>query len=129
MLLIVDEVICGFGRIGTWFGHDGSGVRPDLVTMAKGITSAYFPLAATVVDDEIFDAFPSDPADAGRLRHINTFAGHPAGCAVALETLAIMEEERLVERSASGRRRRCSPACRTRSATTRSSATSAAAGC
>jgi taurine-pyruvate aminotransferase len=100
VLLIVDEVICGFGRTGTWFGHDGSGVRPDIVTMAKGITSAYFPLAATVVSEEIFEAFPADPADAGRLRHINTFAGHPAGCAVALETLALMEEERLVVRSA-----------------------------
>jgi adenosylmethionine-8-amino-7-oxononanoate aminotransferase len=100
VLLIVDEVICGFGRTGTMFGHDGSGVRPDLVTMAKGITSAYIPLAATVVSDEIFAAFPTDPGDAGRLRHINTFGGHPAGCAVALETLAIMEEEGLVERSA-----------------------------
>ena len=100
VLLVVDEVICGFGRVGTMFGHDASGVRPDIVTMAKGITSAYFPLAATVVDDAIFAAFPTDPADTGRLRHINTFAGHPAGCAVALETLAIMEEERLVERSA-----------------------------
>ena len=68
--------------------------------MAKGITSAYIPLAATVVSDEIFAAFPADPADAGRLRHINTFGGHPAGCAVALETLAIMEEEGLLERSA-----------------------------
>jgi taurine-pyruvate aminotransferase len=100
VLLIVDEVICGFGRTGTMFGHDGTGVRPDLVTMAKGITSAYVPLAATVVSDEIFAAFPADPADTGRLRHINTFGGHPAGCAVALETLAIMEEERLCERSA-----------------------------
>jgi taurine-pyruvate aminotransferase len=100
VLLIVDEVICGFGRIGEWFGHQASGVRPDLVTMAKGITGAYFPLAATVVADEIFAAFPADPASAGRLRHINTFAGHPAGCAVALETIAIMEEEGLVERSA-----------------------------
>ena len=68
--------------------------------MAKGITSAYIPLAATVVSDEIFAAFPSDPTDSGRLRHINTFGGHPAGCAVALETLAIMEEEQLCERSA-----------------------------
>ena len=99
VLLIVDEVICGFGRVGKMFGHDDTGVRPDVVTMAKGITSAYVPLAATVVDEEIFAAFPSDPADAGRLRHINTFGGHPAGCAVALETLAIMEEEGLVERS------------------------------
>jgi taurine-pyruvate aminotransferase len=100
VLLIVDEVICGFGRVGEWFGHEASAVRPDLVTMAKGITGAYFPLAATVVADEIFGAFPADPSSAGRLRHINTFAGHPAGCAVALETIAIMEEEGLVERSA-----------------------------
>ena len=100
VLLIVDEVICGFGRVGAWFGHEASGVRPDLVTMAKGITSAYVPLAATVVDDAVFDAFASDQGDAGRLRHINTFGGHPAGCAVALETFAIMEEEGLLERSA-----------------------------
>ena len=100
VLLIVDEVICGFGRTGAMFGHERAGIRPDLVTMAKGITGAYIPLAATVVSDEIFGAFPADPADAGRLRHINTFGGHPAGCAVALETLAIMEEERLLERSA-----------------------------
>ncbi len=100
VLLIVDEVICGFGRTGTWFGHEQAGVRPDIVTMAKGITGAYIPLAATVVDQEIFGAFPADPADSGRLRHINTFGGHPAGCAVALETIAIMEEERLLERSA-----------------------------
>ncbi|MEZ0291342.1 MAG: aminotransferase [Solirubrobacteraceae bacterium] len=101
VLLICDEVICGFGRTGAWFGHERAGVRPDLVTIAKGITGAYFPLAATVVSDEIFAAFPADPADEGRLRHINTFGGHPGGCAVALETLAIMEEEGLLERSAS----------------------------
>jgi taurine-pyruvate aminotransferase len=99
-LLIVDEVICGFGRTGEWFGYERSGVRPDIVTMAKGITSAYVPLAAAVVDEEIFAAFPSAGGDPGRLRHINTFGGHPAGCAVALENIAIMEEERLVERSA-----------------------------
>jgi taurine-pyruvate aminotransferase len=93
-------VICGFGRTGTWFGHEHSDVRPDIVTMAKGITGAYIPLAATVVDQDIFGAFPADPADTGRLRHINTFGGHPAGCAVALETIAIMEEEQLLERSA-----------------------------
>ena len=110
VLLICDEVICGFGRTGTWFGHERAGVRPDIVTMAKGITGAYFPLAATVVSDEIFAAFPADPADTGRLRHINTFGGHPAGCAVALETLAIMEEEGLLERSASRRRRPAAPA-------------------
>jgi adenosylmethionine-8-amino-7-oxononanoate aminotransferase len=100
VLLIVDEVICGFGRTGTWFGHDASGVRPDIVTMAKGITSAYFPLAATVIGEDVYAAFAADGGDAARLRHINTFGGHPAGCAVALENIAIMEEEGLVERSA-----------------------------
>jgi adenosylmethionine-8-amino-7-oxononanoate aminotransferase len=100
VLLIVDEVICGFGRTGTMFGYEPSGVRPDIVTMAKGITSAYIPLAAAVVDEEIFAAFPATGGDPGRLRHINTFGGHPAGCAVALENIAIIEEEGLVERSA-----------------------------
>ena len=100
VLLIVDEVICGFGRTGHWFGYDPSGVRPDIVTLAKGITSAYIPLAATVVTEDIFAAFPAAGGDLGRLRHINTFGGHPAGCAVALENIAIMEEEGLVERSA-----------------------------
>ncbi len=100
VLLILDEVICGFGRTGTWFGHEPSGVRPDIVTMAKGITSAYFPLAATVVSGEVYAAFDADGEDLGRLRHINTFGGHPAGCAVAMENLAIIEEEDLVQRSA-----------------------------
>jgi putrescine---pyruvate transaminase len=100
ILLVSDEVICGFGRTGEWFGHQASGIRPDIVTMAKGITSAYVPLAATVTTDEVFAAFTSDGADLGRLRHISTFGGHPAGCAVAVENLAIMEEEGLVARSA-----------------------------
>ncbi|MGI8413857.1 MAG: aminotransferase [Solirubrobacteraceae bacterium] len=99
VLLIVDEVICGFGRTGTLFGHEPSGVRPDIVTMAKGITSAYFPLAATAVSEDVYAAFEPDGTD-GRLRHINTFGGHPAGCAVAIENLAIIEEEDLVARSA-----------------------------
>jgi taurine-pyruvate aminotransferase len=100
VLLIVDEVICGFGRTGTWFGHDPSGVRPDIVTMAKGITSAYFPLAAAAVSDEVFSAFSADDGARGRLRHMNTFGGHPAGCAVALRNIQLLEDEGLVERSA-----------------------------
>ena len=99
VLLIVDEVICGFGRTGHMFGHDASGVRPDIVTMAKGITSGYIPLAATVVSDEVFSAFPAGPGPE-RLRHINTFGGHPAGCAVAVANIDLIEEEGLVERSA-----------------------------
>ena len=98
VLLIVDEVICGFARTGRWFGHEHYGVRPDIVTMAKGISSAYVPLAATAVSEDVYAAFPADTL--GRLRHINTFGGHPAGCAVAIRNLEIMDEEGLVERSA-----------------------------
>ena len=99
VLLIVDEVICGFGRTGKPFGHQNYGVKPDIVTMAKGITSAYFPLSATAVRREIYETFAGD-TDYERLRHVNTFGGHPAGCAVAIRNLEIIEEEDLVGRSA-----------------------------
>jgi taurine-pyruvate aminotransferase len=98
-LLIVDEVICGFGRTGKPFGYQNYGVKPDIVTMAKGITSAYFPLSATAVRREIYETFAGD-TDYERLRHVNTFGGHPAGCAVAIRNVEIIEEEDLVRRSA-----------------------------
>jgi adenosylmethionine-8-amino-7-oxononanoate aminotransferase len=98
-LLIVDEVICGFGRTGKPFGYQHYGVKPDIVTMAKGITSAYFPLSATAVRREIYETFAGD-TDYERLRHVNTFGGHPAGCAVAIKNMEIMEEEDLFGRSA-----------------------------
>jgi taurine-pyruvate aminotransferase len=98
-LLIVDEVICGFGRTGKPFGYQNYGVKPDIVTMAKGITSAYFPLSATAVRREIYETF-SGERDYERFRHVNTFGGHPAGCAVAVRNMEIMEEEDLFARSA-----------------------------
>jgi taurine-pyruvate aminotransferase len=98
VLLILDEVICGFGRTGAWFGFEHAGIRPDIVTMAEGITSGYFPLAGTAVRDELFATFPAAGND--RLRHINTFGGHPAGCAVALANLRVLRDENLVEPSA-----------------------------
>jgi taurine-pyruvate aminotransferase len=98
-LLIIDEVICGFGRTGKPFGYQNYGVKPDIVTMAKGITSAYFPLSATAVRREIYETFAGD-TDYERLRHVNTFGGHPAGCAVAVRNMQIMEEEDLFRRSA-----------------------------
>jgi taurine-pyruvate aminotransferase len=98
-LLIVDEVICGFGRTGTPFGYQNYGVKPDIVTMAKGITSAYFPLSATAVRREIYETFAGDTGYE-RFRHVNTFGGHPAGCAVAVRNMEIMEEEDLFRRSA-----------------------------
>jgi adenosylmethionine-8-amino-7-oxononanoate aminotransferase len=98
-LLIVDEVICGFGRTGKRFGYQHYGVKPDIVTMAKGITSGYFPLSVTAVRHEIYESFAGD-SEYERLRHVNTFGGHPAACAAAIKNLEIMEEEDLPGRSA-----------------------------
>ncbi len=98
VLLMMDEVICGFGRSGRNFGHMNYKVRPDIVTMAKGLTSGYLPLAATAVRRDIYEAF-KDSAEYRYLRHVSTFGGNPAACVVALKNLEIMESENLVERS------------------------------
>jgi len=98
-LLIIDEVICGFGRTGRRFGHQHYGIRPDIVTMAKGITSGYLPLAATAVRREVFEAFRGTE-EYDHFRHVNTFGGNPAACALATRNLEIMEEEDLPARSA-----------------------------
>ncbi|PWW26862.1 adenosylmethionine-8-amino-7-oxononanoate aminotransferase [Cytobacillus oceanisediminis] len=97
-LLIVDEVICGFGRTGEPFGFMNYGVKPDIITMAKGITSAYLPLSATAVRKEIYDAFKGDN-DYDYFRHVNTFGGNPAACALALKNIEILETENLFQRS------------------------------
>lgn len=97
-LLIVDEVICGFGRTGKAFGFMNYDVKPDIITMAKGITSAYLPLSATAVRKEIYDAFKGTE-EYDYFRHVNTFGGNPAACALALKNLEIMEKENLFDRS------------------------------
>ncbi|NYF23270.1 aspartate aminotransferase family protein [Sporosarcina sp. JAI121] len=99
VLLIIDEVICGFGRTGKAFGHQHYKVKPDIITMAKGLTSAYLPLSVTAVRKDIYEKFDTDEENS-HLRHINTFGGNPAACAVALKNLEIIEKESLVERSA-----------------------------
>lgn len=97
-LLIIDEVINGFGRTGKPFGFMHSGIKPDIITMAKGITSAYLPLSATAVRKDIFEAFKgTDEYDL--FRHVNTYGGSPASCAVALKNIEIIEKENLIERS------------------------------
>ncbi|TJY41552.1 aspartate aminotransferase family protein [Cohnella pontilimi] len=98
VLLIIDEVICGFGRSGQKFGHLNFGIKPDIVTMAKGMTSGYLPLSATAVRKEIFEVF-KEKADYSHFRHVNTFGGTPASCALALKNLEIVERENLVERA------------------------------
>ncbi|MEH6942922.1 aspartate aminotransferase family protein [Bacillus sp. JJ722] len=97
-LLIVDEVICGFGRTGEPFGFMNYGVKPDIITMAKGITSAYLPLSATAVKKEVYEAFKGTE-EYDYFRHVNTFGGNPAACALALKNIEIMENEQLFERS------------------------------
>lgn len=97
-LLIADEVICGFGRTGKPFGFMNYGVKPDIITMAKGITSAYLPLSATAVRKEIYETFKGND-EYDYFRHVNTFGGNPAACALALKNLEIMENEQLFDRS------------------------------
>ncbi len=94
VVLISDEVICAWGRLGEWFGSQRYDYVPDIVTTAKGITSAYAPMGAVIASDRIFAPFAED----GMFAHGITFGGHPAAAAVALANIAVMEDERLVER-------------------------------
>lgn len=95
ILLLADEVITGFGRLGTWFASEYYGIRPNLMTFAKAATSGYIPLSGVIVDDRIADALMAHDDD---FHHGYTFSGHPVACAVALMNLEIMERERIVPR-------------------------------
>ena len=99
VLLIADEVITGFGRTGRWFALSHWGVQPDMMTVAKAITSAYVPLAGTIYSTRIHEAILSAPPDK-KFMHGYTNAGHPAACAVALRNIQIIEDEGLVEHAA-----------------------------
>ena len=99
-LLHIDEVINGFGRTGKMFGHQHYGVKPDMVSIAKGLVSAYLPIAATVVRNDVFKSFVGDPAENRQVFQISTYGGHPVAAAVANRNIDIIQEERLVERSA-----------------------------
>jgi adenosylmethionine-8-amino-7-oxononanoate aminotransferase len=98
IVMIMDEVICGFGRTGKMFGTEHWGIQPDMITLAKGLTSAYYPLGAVVVSKEIADAFIGD--EYKKLLHGITFGGHPVAAAAALANIAIIERENLVEQAA-----------------------------
>ncbi len=98
ILMIADEVITGFGRTGRWFALGHWGVEPDLVSFAKGVTSAYLPLGGVIVSKEVHDTMTSAPTDQ-KFMHAATYSGHPACCAVALRNIDIIEEEGLVERA------------------------------
>lgn len=91
ILLITDEVITGFGRTGEWFGAEYFGIKPDLMTIAKGLTAGYIPMGGVMVSDRVFDVI----ANHGEFYHGYTYSGHPVACAAALATLGILEGENL----------------------------------
>ena len=93
VLLISDEVICGFGRLGTWFGCETMGTQPDFMTMAKGITSGYLPLGGAMVSDRVVEVLYRD----GDFNHGYTYSGHPVACAVAIANIKLMQSTGIVD--------------------------------
>ena len=96
-LLVLDEVICGFGRLGSWWGATRYDIRPDLVTFAKGVTSGYVPLGGVLVGPAVREPLEADPSFI--LRHGHTYSGHPTACAAASANIAILREEQLLGRA------------------------------
>ena len=97
ILLISDEVICGFGRLGRWFGCEYFGAKPDFITFAKAVTSGYIPLGGVIVSDRVADVLIEK---GGEFAHGYTYAGHPVACAVALENIRILKAEKIIEKVA-----------------------------
>jgi taurine-pyruvate aminotransferase len=98
ILLHIDEVVCGLGRTGTWFGYQNYGIEPDFVTMAKGVASGYAAISCTVTTERVFDMFKDAPEDTmSHFRDISTFGGCTAGPAAAMENMRIIEDEQLLE--------------------------------
>lgn len=100
IIFIADEVICGFGRLGKMFGSQVYGIKPDLMTLAKGLTSGYTPMSACLISDEIYDVLKSGTPEMGPFAHGYTYTAHPVSAAVALKNLEIIEREGLVENAA-----------------------------
>jgi len=95
ILLVADEVITGFGRLGEWFGSQRLGIEADLMPFAKGVTSGYLPLGGVLVNDRVADVVI---ANGGEFAHGYTYSGHPAACAVALANIRVLEDEGIIER-------------------------------
>jgi len=100
ILLVADEVICGFGRLGTPFGSDYYGLEPDLMTIAKGLTSGYLPMSACLISERIWEDIRERSRDQGPFAHGYTYSGHPLSAAVGMANLDVMQSERLFERAA-----------------------------
>ena len=98
ILLHIDEVVCGMGRTGTWFGYEHYGIRPDFVTLAKGVASGYAAIGVTVTTEKVFEMFKDDATDPlNYFRDISTFGGCTAGPAAAIENMRIIEDENLLD--------------------------------
>ena len=96
VLLVADEVICGFGRTGEYWGTQTFNMKPDILTCAKALSGAYIPISAVLINDKIYQALADNSKKIGVLGHGYTYSGHPVGCAVAFETLKIYEETNMV---------------------------------
>jgi 4-aminobutyrate--pyruvate transaminase len=98
--LIADEVICGFGRLGTWFGSEALGIRPDSISFAKALTSAYMPLGGVSIDEPLYEAMIGQSEKLGTFGHGTTYSGHPVAAAVALKAIEIYRRDRVIEGAA-----------------------------
>jgi adenosylmethionine-8-amino-7-oxononanoate aminotransferase len=98
ILLVADEVICGFGRTGKMFACGHEGVAPDLLCLAKGLTGGYLPLAATLATERIYEGFLGAPEEYRTFFHGHTYTGNPLACAAALASLDAFEQERTIDR-------------------------------
>lgn len=97
ILLVADEVICGFGRTGNWFGCDTYGIRPDIMTVAKALSSSYMPISATLLSKRIYDGVVEGSKRNGAFAHGVTYAGHPVAAAVAVEALKVYQERNILD--------------------------------
>ena len=100
ILLVADEVVCGYGRLGSWFGSEQLGIEPDMMASAKGLTSGYFPLSAAFITDDIWAVLRDGTDITGGFYHGYTYSGHPVGCAVALANLEVIENEGMIKLAA-----------------------------
>ena len=97
---IIDEVICGFGRTGNWFGTQTFGIKGHSITMAKAITSAYFPMSALTIEEDLYQAMLDQSRKLGTFGHGFTYTAHPVGCAISLKTIEIYQRDKIMQRAA-----------------------------
>lgn len=98
ILFVADEVICGFGRTGNYWGSETFDMKPDILVCAKALSSSYLPISATIINDKVYEPVKKASAELGAFGHGYTYSGHPVCAAVALETMKIYDEENIIEK-------------------------------